>query len=156
MSMGRIDILIQLARGLANEHTEFFRIKGPGKGDRDTGAFMKELRVRAKSTFGTDYSEQCVCGDNNLAVDFYFPDEATVVEVALGLRNPLSEYERDIFKALMAKEEGNSVSNLLFITKPGGLQRISRPGTKAIAEWAERIHGLRIEVVELESGHSNG
>lgn len=146
----RSESLVQLAKELANERTEFFKIKGPGKGDRDTGAFMKELRARAKSTFGANYSEQCICGDTNLAVDFYFPDEATIVEVALGLRNPLSEYERDIFKALMAKENGAAISSLLFITKPGGIKRIRQPGAEAIASWVEEKHGITIDVIELE------
>lgn len=154
MSMGRIDILAQLAQELANEHTEFFRIKGPGKGDRDTDAFMKELRARAKQEFGEDYSERRICGDNNLAVDFYFPEDGTIVEIALSLRNPQSEYERDIFKALMAKEGGSAVSRLLFITKPGGLDRTNQPGTRAIARWIECTQGITIDVIELEPKHT--
>lgn len=41
---------------------------------------MKELQNRAKSTLGRDYSETKLCGDNKLAVDFYFPEEETVVD----------------------------------------------------------------------------
>ena len=150
----RSESLVQLAKELANERPEFFKIKGAGKVDRDTGAFMKELRARAKSTFGTDYSEQRICGDTNLAVDFYFPEEGAIVEVALGLRNPLSEYERDIFKALMAKEGGSAVSRLLFITKPGGLDRINQPGARAITKWLEVNHGITIGAIELKPKHT--
>jgi hypothetical protein len=104
--MDRVDHLAAIAQRLADERPVFFQIKGPSVGDHDTAAFMKELRVRAEAYFGADYSEQKVCGANNLCVDFHFPEEETIVEVALGLRNPTSEYERDVLKALMAKEAG--------------------------------------------------
>ena len=103
--------------------------------------------------FGLDHAEKKVCGANNLCVDFYFPDEGTIVEIALALRNPTSEYERDIVKALMAKETGHSVSRLLFLSKPGALKRMKQPGAAAIAAWSERLHGVRIEIRELVNRH---
>lgn len=147
--MKKADLLYSLAQALADERPSFYDIKGPSVGDHDTAAFMKELRSRATLAFGADLSEKRVCGENRLCVDFYFPAEETVVEVALGLRNPTSEYERDILKAIMAKEAGNPVTHLLFISKPGALKRLSQPGARAIAEWAERKHGVKIEVREL-------
>lgn len=153
--MSRIQDLTQLAQQLADERPTLFDVKGPGTGDRDTAAFMNELRARARSAFGEDHSEQRICGEgNNLTVDSYFPEEATVVEIAFALRNPLSEYERDILKALMAKERGTAVSRLIFITKPGGVKRTKQPGALAIAEWARSQHGLDIKVVELAPKHA--
>ena len=38
--------------------------------------------------------------------DFFFPDEAVAVEFAFGLHNPNSEFERDIFKCLLAIDDG--------------------------------------------------
>lgn len=130
------------------ERPYFFEIKGPGLGDNDTAVFMKQLRSRALKRFKTDYSEKKICGQNSLCVDFYFPDEETVVEVALGLRNPLSEYERDISKAIMAKDTGSAVSHLMFISKRGAIKRLLQPSAKSIAEWARRNHGV-INVREL-------
>lgn len=66
---------------------------------------MIELRSRAKQGFGQDYSEKKLCGDNNLAIDFYSPDEATAVELAGMLGAPNSEYEKDIFKCLPPKTQ---------------------------------------------------
>ena len=152
--MDRVERLAAMAQRLAEERPTFFEIKGPSVGDHDTAAFMKELRARAQAHFGTDYSERKVCGANNLCVDFYFPDEGTIVEVALGLRNPTSEYERDVLKALMAKEAGYAVSRLLFLSKPGALKRLGQPGAMAIAAWAERLHGLCVETRELSPGHT--
>ncbi|HWT00334.1 MAG TPA: hypothetical protein VN256_08810 [Pyrinomonadaceae bacterium] len=147
--MKKADRLYSLAQSLAGARPNFFEIKGPSVGDRDTAAFMKELRALAASAFGADYSEKKICGENKLCVDFYFPDEETIVEVALGLRNPTSEYERDILKAIMANESHKAVRHLLFISKPGALKRLSQPGAAAMAAWAERQHGIKVEVREL-------
>jgi hypothetical protein len=151
--MNQADYLFDLAQQIADGHTDFFKIKGPGVGDRDTGKFMALLRERASHEFGKDFSEQRICGSNKLAVDFYFPDEQTIVEVALGLRNPGSEFERDILKAIMAHEQCNSVKRLLFITKPGADKRHSQPSSRAILEWAKRRFDIRIDIREL-SNHS--
>ena len=44
-------------------------------------------------------SERRLCGDTSFAADFFFQDDATIVEIALGLINPASEFEKDILKA---------------------------------------------------------
>ncbi len=84
----------------------------------------------ATDEFKEDFSEKCISGNNGLRVDFYFPGEKTVVEVAMGLRNSNSEFERDILKVLMAGE--GSVKRLVFLTKPGGIARTNCPGARAI------------------------
>jgi hypothetical protein len=147
--VGRADQLKSLAQALADQWQHFFGKKGPGDGDRDTNAFMKELRSRAKETFGDDFSERPICGNNRLAPDFYFRDEETIVEIAMSLRNPSSEFERDILKAIMAREAGNPVRRLVFLSKPGAVVRSSQPGLRAIADWAQRAHGIGIEVHEF-------
>lgn len=147
--MKKADHLYLLAQALADERPNFFDTKGPSVGDHDTASFMRELRFRAVLALGADHSEKTICGKNKLCVDFYFPDEETIVEVALGLRNPTSEYERDILKAVMAKDAGNPVSRLLFISKPGAFKRLAQPGAAAIAAWADRSNGIKIEVREL-------
>ena len=149
LATNKSEVLFLIASDLVRSRPCFFDIKGPGAGDIDTALFMKELRDQAAKVFNIDHSEKKICGDNNLCVDFYFPDEATVVEVALGLRNPLSEYERDILKAIMAKESGNVVTDLVFISKPGANKRLSQPSARCIAAWAERNHGIKIHIREL-------
>ena len=104
--------LLHIAQQIADERPSFFDIKGAGKGDKDTNSFMAELRSPAKSSFGKDFSEKRICGDTNLTVDFFLPDEGTIIEIALSLRNPNSEFEHDILKAIMAKEGGEQVRHL--------------------------------------------
>ena len=90
--------LLELARGIARGIVDFQTVRGPGDGDRATHAFMRELRQQATAAFRHDYAEQKICGETAFAADFYFPEEATVVEVALGLPNSASEFEKGHLK----------------------------------------------------------
>ena len=76
-------LLYDLANELAGQTPGFFATKGPGAGNHATNAFIRELRERASREFGRDHSEQAVCGDNSLAVDFYFPTEGAVARQRL-------------------------------------------------------------------------
>jgi hypothetical protein len=139
-----------LARALAAKDAEFQSTLGPGLGDHRTSAFIKSLRALANKEFGHDHAEQKICGDSSFAVDYYFRDEATIVEIALGLPNPNSEFEKDILKALMAVEAGNPVRHLIFISRPGGVKKCSQPGRAGIIRWARAKHRLNIEILDLD------
>src|SRR5437773_1483589 len=147
--MNRADQLAAIAQSLVDAWPNFFQKKGAGAGDLDTNAFMKELRSRAATALREDFGEGRICGDNKLAPDYYFPDETTIVEVAMGLRNPSSEFERDILKAIMAQEAGHPVSRLLFLSKPGAVARCAQPGLRAFTDWALRAHNITVEVREF-------
>jgi hypothetical protein len=141
--------LIKLVQDLAAMNPEFQAVLGPGVGDKATGKFMRRLRERASVHFGNDYSEKQICGQNALSVDFYFPKEQTIVEVALGLPNSTTEFGKDILKAIMAKETGQAVIRLIFISRAGAIKKCSQPGRSAMKVWAESKHGLTIEVHDL-------
>jgi hypothetical protein len=142
--------LLKIAQGLASGTPGFFKTKGPGSGNKATNAFMKKLRLLALEEFKEDFAEKKICGDNAFAVDYYFPKEATIVEVALGLSKPNTEYEKDVLKAVMAKEMGSEVAHLMFISKPGACAKCSQPGRLAIKNWVKRHHNIGIEVHELD------
>ena len=149
MAIDKPKILLALARKISAENPEFQTVLGPGDGNRATSDFLKRLQNLSRETFGDDFSEKKICGDTAQAVDFYFPDEATIVEVALGLPNPASEFEKDILKAFMARECNHCVNNLLFISRPGADRKCQKPGRAAIMKWAREKHNLVIEVQEL-------
>ena len=88
--------IFQLADNLASNAEGFYQTKGAGKGNYATNSFIRELRALASKEFGGDFSEKNICGENSLAVDFFFPDSGTIVEVALSLKNAGTEYEKDI------------------------------------------------------------
>jgi hypothetical protein len=143
--------ILTLAQHLADLRPTFFTKKGPGEGDADTNAYMRELRAAVQNATGRDYSEKRICGDNALAVDFFVEDEATVIEIALSLRNPNCELERDILKVLMAQELGRPIRRLIFLAKPGGEKRLRQPSSQAIVAWAARNHRLQIVAIDFRS-----
>jgi hypothetical protein len=141
--------LLELAQEVANERPTLFESKGPGVGDKDTNGFVSQLRRRALEAFGADHAEQTICGASGLRVDYYFPEDATIVEVAFLLKNSPSEFEKDILKAILAQENGQPVNQLVFIAKPGGVKRCGAPDRHSIIDWAARTHGLTIVVNEI-------
>jgi hypothetical protein len=147
------DQIVAFAQQLADLRPDFFTKKGPGAGDDEVNSYMRELRAGVEQRLGKDYSEKRICGDNNLAVDFFVEEENTILEIALSLRNPNCEFERDILKALMAKEAGKTVDRLIFVAKPGGLKRFSQPSSQAMANWARTKHNLEIKVYDLRSAN---
>jgi hypothetical protein len=142
-------MLYMLAINLANRTPDFYKIKNAGLGDHASNQFMKNLRQLAKDHFGSDFSEKRVCKDTRHAFDFYIPEEGSAIEIALSLRNPLSEYEKDIFKCLLAKEDGLKINSLLFITKPGGMLRHEAAGSKRIRELVLKRFGVWVDILEL-------
>lgn len=138
-----------LAQGIADEIPGFFEKKGPGVGDHAAGVYVRSIRRLAEETFGTDYSKKIVCEEAGFRFDFFFPDEATVVEFAFGLHNPISEFERDVCNCLLAIEDGRTVRRLLLVGKPGAIPRLSAPGPRAIVGFAKKHFDLTIEVFEL-------
>lgn len=149
MSTPMAERLLRIANEVAATIPDFLEAKGPGPGNKATNAFMRDLRVRATELLAGDFAEKKICGKSAFAVDVYFADEAVILEVALGLGKPNSEYEKDILKAVMAKELGNPVKHLFFVSKPGATSRCLQPGRVAIKAWAERLHGISIRIHEL-------
>lgn len=147
--MSNYQELYKIAQNLSCKTEGFLDIKGPGTGNHATNQFISELGKLAIARFGKDFSEKNICGPNSLAVDFYFPKDGVIVEVALGLKYPNTEYEKDILKALMAKELGNYVDKLVFITKPGGIKKCNQPGRKAVKDWLLESNQIEVEVLEL-------
>jgi hypothetical protein len=144
-----------LAQRIAERTPDFFETKGPGKGDRATAVFVRSLREGARELFGSDYSEKPACTSAGFRFDFFFPEEATAVEFAFGLHNPISEFERDIFKCLLAIDEGCVVSRLMLIGKPGAIARLSAPAPRAIVAFAKARFELTIDVLELQRPRPN-
>jgi hypothetical protein len=149
MKQDKPTVLVSIAGQLASTAPAFHENLGPGAGDHRTNEFMKSLRALAVETFGADYSEKKLCGKTSLAVDFYFPEECAIVEVALGLPNSSTEFEKDVLKAIMAGETGQPVNRLVLLSRAGGMKKCSQPGRQSVIDWARRKHGLTIEIHDL-------
>src|SRR5258708_7188360 len=144
--------ILELAQVIAKERgPTFFERLGPGKdkGNGSTKSFMEELGLRVRNEIGADLAEACICGANKLSVDFFVAHEGTIIEIELGARNPHTNFERDIFKALLARDTGFRVDRLIIVGKPGTLKRLRTPDAKAIANWVTKHQGLEIDVFDL-------
>jgi hypothetical protein len=91
-----------------------------------------------------------------LNFNFYIPSEKTAIEIALSIRNPVSEYEKDIFKGLMARDSGLPLERLILIGKSGSVKLRNSPGSKAIRDWAWKTHNLKVEVHEIAASAPAG
>lgn len=148
--MSKVQALIELAGRVARELPGFFERNGPGVGNKLSNKYMRRLRDAAEDRFQNDYSEQRICGENGLKPDFYFPDERTIIEIALSLRNSNSEFERDILKALLAKGGGCEVGKLVFISRPGGASRHKQASSRAFLGWLRQTHGIEVAIHDLQ------
>jgi len=146
----RPERLCLFAQRMAERIPDFFETKGPGKGDHATAEFVRALRQGARGLFGSDFSEKIACASAGFRFDFFFPEEAVAVEFAFGLHNPISEFERDIFKCMLAVEDGCPVKRLMLIGKPGAIARLSAPAPKAVMALVKKRFGLTVEVFELQ------
>ncbi len=147
--MSKTEIIKSIAYDVASSISDFQEIKGAGIGNQSTNLFMEKVRSKATEKLKADYSERKICGDNSFAVDFYIPEENTIIEIAFSLPNPNSEFEKDILKAIMAKEKCAELKKLVFISRPGGKKKCSQPGRLAFQKWLEEKHQIEVEIFEL-------
>jgi hypothetical protein len=64
--------------------------------------------------------------------DFFIPSEQTAVDIALSLRNVVTEFEKDIFKAILAKDGGKELTRLIMVGKHGvHMKDLGRPDLAA-------------------------
>lgn len=149
-TMTKTQQIISMANEIAGTTPDFHKIKGPGTGDKANHVFMATLQSRARDTFGKDYAEKQISGDIKSAVDFYIPEEKTIIEIALTLRVPLSEFQKDIFKALLARDNGVEVEHLVFVAKPGARKRHQEPASQAIIHWLKKHYSINVTIEELK------
>jgi hypothetical protein len=142
--------LLVLAQQVAELTPDFFKTTGPGQGNIRANAFMKELKKRAKNALCEAHAcEAKPCGNTDFAIDFYFPAEETAVEIAGMLGAPNSEYEKDIFKCLLAKSRGAKIKKLVLIGKQGSAKVSNQPGRRAIAQFVYEKFGIEVIIEEL-------
>ena len=155
--MNKVARILEIAQELAEvpARSEFFVRTGPGKekGNGKTNAYMAELNARVATEFGSGVSEQCICGNSKLCVDFYVRDEATIIEVELSLSNPHSNLERDVLKIVVAKAAGLSVERLVLLGEPGSIRRHQGASSRAFIEWLKVEQCIEVEILELNNIH---
>jgi hypothetical protein len=111
---------------------------------------MAELKRRLGPRFTTKYAEQSICGKGiGLRVDFWISAEDTIIEIAMSLKNPNSEYERDLMKAILAKRAGIAVKKLIFLSKQGAKKTHNNPSSRAFRELMRKQYGIEVDIREF-------
>ncbi len=151
--MSGVDEIEGIAKSVARGLKGFEKRRGPGRGNRATNRFMNVVKSRVGRRLGTKCTiEAPVGGGTDYRFDFYLPDEDTAVEMAFSIRKSPSEFEKDIFKALLATEDATPVKRLVFLSKSGTKKKRGEPGPRAIIQFVKSRFGLSVEVREITGG----
>lgn len=140
------------AQKIADATPGFNKKLGPGNmaGNGATNAYLTTLNAVISDRWPTEIEQQVkIAPGVKYSFDFYIPSEKTAVEIALSLRNIVTEFEKDIFKAILADQAGNPVKKLVLIGKQGAVQRQNGTGPNAIKAWVCEKCGIEIEVRDL-------
>ena len=146
------DELLQVIHQTAAEIPTFDLRLGPGK-DKGNGAtklFVKMVNEIAAQRWPDQVKQNFrAVPTTRMDFDLYVPSERTAIEIALSVRNPVSEYEKDILKALLAQAGGLALDRLILIGKKGSVEKRNEPAPLAIRNWAWEKHSLKVEVHEI-------
>lgn len=140
------------AHQIAKRTLGFQERKGPGKnaGNGATNEFLRLLNQAVTGNWPSAVRQQePVAPGLRYSFDYFIPLEETAVEIALSLRNIVTEFEKDIFKAILANEAGKRIKRLVLIGKVGSVKRQSQPGPSAIKAWVKQHCGVDVVVKEL-------
>ncbi|MGA9450783.1 MAG: hypothetical protein WBW41_05490, partial [Verrucomicrobiia bacterium] len=99
--------------------------------------------------FGTGVVNQFLSKENRQSVDFWLEDEQTILEAEFNLLSSPPVLEKEVFKALLAKDAGKDVRQLILIGDPGSVLLSQSPIPKSIINWVERRHQIRVQIWEL-------
>lgn len=152
-----IDDLLHIIHNTASEIPTFDQRLGPGadKGNGATKFFVKKVNEIAAERWPNQVQQNFRAVPNTrMDFDLYVPSECTAIEIALSLRNSVSEYEKDIFKALLAQSAGLPLKRLILIGKNDSVRIRNMPASVAIRNWAWEKHSLKIEVHEIAAAAS--
>jgi len=148
--MTKTQTILRLAQEVADRLPGMFSKKGAGKGNKFTNHYMTLLNRRVTEILGSEYVEQCISGDTKQCVDFFVPDEKTIVEVELSLYNVHTNLDRDIFKALLAIDSGHQIHTLFLIGKEPAKRRHTQPASMALINWVKKYHALNVVIEDIK------
>ncbi len=152
--MSRLDRLIRIADTIATEVPEFQTAKAAGR-QAVTKCFMKRLRkaVQSDPTLQCRSEEPVLRGSPPMArlcFDFYIPPEQTAVEFALGAG--VREFEKDLLKAILAKDDGKPIHRLVLAVRRGKMPKMTVAARRAMVAYVGKRLGLQVHFRELTGG----
>jgi hypothetical protein len=146
--MSKAERIFQLALEVTASYN-ILNARRAGAGDPFTREVIDHLKFRVVEEFGAGIVNQFLSKANRQSVDFWIEDEQTIIEVEYSMWSSDPSLEREVFKALLAKDAGQDVRQLILIDLPGSALRCEAPSPRSIIDWVERRHGIRVQIWEL-------
>jgi len=147
--MNKADHIFRLAQEDADAY-RMFALRRAGAATPFVNEVINHLKFLVGQKFGAEVVNQSLNQPSGQTVDFWLEDEHTIMEVEFNILTLPPVLEREIFKALLAKDVGKDVRHLILIGDPGSVVLLQAPTAAAIINWAERHHQIRVQVWELK------
>ena len=147
--MSKAERIFQLAQEGADSYC-MFNARRNGAGTPFIDEVINHLKFLVIKEFGTGVANQFLSKENRQSVDFWLEDEQTIMEMEFNILSSPLVLEREIFKALLAKEAGEDVRHLILIGDPGSALLSHAPTPESVINRVERQHQIRVQIWELK------
>lgn len=153
--MKKAERILQLAQEAANSY-RIFALRSSGAATPFVNEVISHLKSVVAQELGAAVVSQVLNQASHQTVDFWLEDEFTILEIEFNILSSPPVLEKEIFKALLAKDAGKDVRRLILIGDPGSLMLSEIPTAVALRDWLERRHQIRVEIWELKDESSHG
>ena len=106
---------------MAQEGADAYRMyqaRRAGAGTPYVNEVINHLKYLVVQEFGTGAVNQFLSKENRQSVDFWLEDEQTIMEMEFNTFSSPPVVEKEVFKALLAKDAGKDVRHLILIGDP--------------------------------------
>ena len=154
--MSKTERIFQLAQEVAASY-DLLNARRAGSGNAYTREVIDHLKLVVIGEYGTGVANQFLSGANCQSVDFWLEEEQTIIEVEYSMWSSEPLLEKEVFKALLAKDAGRDVRHLILIGDPASVRRWQAPTPQAVMRWVAQHHQIRVQIWELteQSGFSS-
>ena len=153
--MKKAERIFQLAQEEANSY-RIFALRRSGAATPFVNEVINHLKSLVTQELGAGVVNQVLSQASHQAVDFWLEDEFTIVEMGFNILSTPPVLEKEIFKALLAKDAGKDVRHLILIGDPGSVILSQTPTAVAMRDWLERRHQIRVQIWELKDESDRG
>ncbi len=147
--MSKAERILQLAQEGADAY-HMFKLRRAGAGTPFVNEVINHLKSLVAQELGTEAVNQFLSKESGQSVDFWLEDEQTIMEMEFNIFSSPPVLEKEVFKALLAKDAGKDVRHLILIGDPGSLLLSQAPTPTSIIDWVERHHQIRVQMWELK------
>jgi len=147
--MTKAERIFRLAQEGADSY-RIFKARRAGAGTPYVDEVINHLKFLVTQEFGTGAVNQFLSKENRQSVDFWLEDEQTIIEIEFNTFSSPPVLEKEVFKALLAKDAGKDVRQLILIGDPGSVLLSQAPTPVSIINWVERRHQIRVQIWELK------